>query len=260
VRRIGDVLEVPTKQLAPSAKILTIVTLMEAHSRASRGQGKLPATALEERSGLSTNTVSAFVQDFAAREGSPINRRVTRDWVTDEGGTQRPITVSMVAPRFGTINESLAAVLSMGGPSEKAQRRAEAARERTAAWGRCSAHHNDVVTIKGYCPECGEVVGERMVRVEDFEALNPSVCDSGTAYPPPVIVRSKRHNLRDSAGPTIGFDDDEDVNHKLCDSPRPQRQDDLPFDYYGQMKAEPPSFQYDDVGDVGVMAMAGGAE
>jgi ribosomal protein L37AE/L43A len=221
IRGIGDVLAIPTERLAPAAKILTIVTLMEAHSRASRGQDKLPAVVLEERSGMSTNTVSAFMQDLAAREGSPIDRRVTRDWITDENGDQQPITVSLVSPRFGTVNESLAAVLTMGGPSDKAQAKAAAKRARETErerrripFGHCSAGDNDTVSVKGTCPRHGEIVGEAIVRREDFEILNPNRRDSAPEAPSPVLVRTKRPNRRDSAP-------HEDLNHAARDSGDP---------------------------------------
>jgi primase-polymerase (primpol)-like protein len=182
VRRISDVLAIPSKQLAPASKLVTIATVLEAHSRGSRGQVKLPLDALVERTGLSRNAVSARVQDLAAREGSPIERRVTREWVTTDDGVQQPISVSLVSPKHASVNESLTAVLTMGGPSQKAQRRAEAAKARAARWGRCTTHDNDLVAIKGFCPEGGEIVGERVLRVEEFDALNPIVCDS---RPPP---------------------------------------------------------------------------
>jgi hypothetical protein len=66
----------------------------------------------------------------------------------------------------------------MGGPSDREQQRRQGDRERTernATWGRCSSHDNQLVDVKGYCPICGEVVGERMVTVQEFETLNPGI-------------------------------------------------------------------------------------
>ena len=192
IRRIGDVLALPKEHMAPAPKILTIVALLEAHSRASRGVSKLPSAVLEERSGMTKNMVSAWIQDLSAREGSPIKRRLTREWRTNENGIQEPITVSEVIPIHATVGESLAAVLTMGGPSNKAQRQRQAAQERAEKqrqWGRCSSHDNDLVAVKGYCPDCGEVVGERVMRVEEFDALNPlnhEVRESEPAAPPHV--------------------------------------------------------------------------
>ena len=204
VRRIGDILAQPKEQMSPPTKILTIVAILETHSRASRGVSKLPSCVLEERSGMTKNMVSAWIQDLAARDGSPIKRRLTREWRTDEHGQQQPITVSEVIPLHATVRESMAAVLTMGGPSTKAQKQRAAAQERAGKsrlWGRCPSHDNDLVAVKGYCPDCGEVVGERVMRSAEFDALNPlnhEVRDSGST-PPTVDVRTKGHELRDSA-------------------------------------------------------------
>ena len=84
IRRIGDVLALPKDHMAPAPKILTIVALLEAHSRASRGVSRLPSAVLEERSGMSKNMVSTWIQDLAARANSPIKRRLTREWRTNE--------------------------------------------------------------------------------------------------------------------------------------------------------------------------------
>jgi hypothetical protein len=274
VRRIGDVLAIPTERLAPAAKILTIVTLMEAHSRASRGQGKLPAVVLEERSGLSTNTVSAFMQDFAARDGSPISRRKTREWVTDDLGGQQPITVSLVAPRFETVNESLAAVLAMGGPSEKAASKAAAKRTRETErerrripFGHCSACNNDTVSVKGTCPQHGEIVGETVVRREDFEILNPNRRDSGSGGAT-VDVRTKGHNRRDSAPVMQAPLPPEILNHAAHDSgPTPIRPGvERPAPWRcrcGSMERYPRGaggWRCDGCGDMTLPAVSGGAE
>jgi hypothetical protein len=204
VRRIGDVLAQPKEHMSPPTKILTIVAILEAHSRASRGVSKLPSAVLEERSGMTKNMVSAWMQDLAAREGSPIKRRLTREWRTDEYGQTQPITVSEVVPIHATVAESLAAVLGMGGPSTKAQKQREAAQDRaekSRQWGRCSSHDNDLVALKGYCPDCGEVVGERVIRVAEFDALNPlnhEIRETGSRARPPVVVRTKGHGMRET--------------------------------------------------------------
>jgi hypothetical protein len=207
VRRIGDVLAQPKDHMSPPTKILTIVAILETHSRASRGVSKLPSCVLEERSGMTKNMVSAWMQDLAARDGSPIKRRLTREWRTDEYGQQQPITISEVIPLHATVGESLAAALTMGGPSTKAQRQRQAAQERAAKarqWGRCSSHDNDLVAVKGYCPDCGEVVGERVMHAEEFDALNPlnhEIRETGQQPPSTVDVRTKGHEVRETAQP-----------------------------------------------------------
>jgi hypothetical protein len=227
LRGIGDVLARPKEHLAPAAKILTIVALLEAHSRASRGISKLPSVVLEERSGMTKNMVSAWIQDLSARAASPVRRRLTREWRTNEHGIQEPITVSEVIPIHATVGESLAAVLTMGGPSTKAQRQRAAAQERATKarrWGRCSSHDNDLVAVKGYCPDCGEVVGERVIRVEEFDALNPlihEIRESDQQAGAPVHVRTKGHEIRESGLPTQTALPTEILNHIVRESGPP---------------------------------------
>ena len=84
IRRIGDVLALPKEHMAPAAKILTIVALLETHSRASRGVSKLPSAVLEDAPGC-RRTWSAPGSRTSQREtGSPIKRRLTREWRTNE--------------------------------------------------------------------------------------------------------------------------------------------------------------------------------
>jgi hypothetical protein len=182
VRAIGDLLALPKEHLSPPAKVMTIATLLEVHSRASRGVARLGSRTLEQRTGMTANMVSACIGDLAARDNSPIERRLTREWVPDEHGQIQPITVAEVIPRHATVRESLAAVLTMGGPSDREQKRRASDRERTernAAWGHCSSHDNQLVDVKGSCPVCGEVVGELLLAVQEFEALNPGIRETG---------------------------------------------------------------------------------
>ena len=67
---------------------------------------------------MTKNMVSAWIQDLSARKGSPIKRKLTREWRRDELGQDQPITVSEVIPVHATVGESLAAVLTMGGPHD----------------------------------------------------------------------------------------------------------------------------------------------
>src|SRR6185436_16206084 len=74
--------------------------------------------------------------------------------------------------------------------------------ERNASWGRCSTHANDLVAVKGYCPDCGEVVAERVMRVEEFDVLNPLIPEIRESSPQAaatVLVRTKGHEKRESA-------------------------------------------------------------
>jgi hypothetical protein len=56
-----------------------------------------------------------------------------------------------------------------------------------ARWGRCDKHDNREVRIKGYCPDCGKVVGEKIVRLAEFNALNVQV---GHSEAPEATVSS----------------------------------------------------------------------
>jgi hypothetical protein len=57
-------------------------------------------------------------------------------------------------------------------------------------WGRCPStkHDNHEVRIKGYCPKCGQIVGERIVTLSEFDALNVQVGHS--EGPPPTVSSS----------------------------------------------------------------------
>jgi hypothetical protein len=204
VRLIGEILARPREHMTDDFKVHTIVTILEAHSRASRGVSKLPGAVLEERTGHTKNKVSDNMQDLAARDRSPIKRRLTREWVADEFGQAQPITISEVIPLHATVPESMMAVLTMGGPSSREQQRRQKDRERAESrtWGRCSTHDNDLVALKGYCPDCGEVVGERVVRRSEFDTLNPlnpGIRESASAAPAPVVVGTKGPGIRESA-------------------------------------------------------------
>lgn len=192
LRRITDVLAIPTATLHPAGKVLTIVTLLEVHSRDGRGVVTLPDSALMKRSGLSKNTVNSFMQDLAAREGSPIDRRIKSAWVTLDDGTEKYEPISLVSPRYPTVNASLTAVISMSGPSDRAKAKAKAKRDRetererrATPFGVCSDGDNDLVAVVGRCPQHDEIVGETIVRREDFELLNPNRWDPLPQQTPP---------------------------------------------------------------------------
>lgn len=210
IRAIGAVLALPKEHVSPAYKVLWIVSTLEMHSRASRGIATLPSCVLEEGAGLSDNMVSAGMRDLAAREGSPIQRRLTREWRTDEHGARIPVTICETVPMHQTVAETLTAICSMGGPSSREQQRREKDRERTAAsWGRCSTHDNDLVAVKGYCPDCGEVVAERVMRLEDFQALNPlnpGIRETGPTAAT-VSVRTNGPGFRDSAPQPVSLFD-----------------------------------------------------
>jgi hypothetical protein len=202
---------IPDAQMNARAKLVFMFTAREAASRNSRGLVNLPNAAIAEGTGLAEKLVSDIMQDIAARDGTPIERRITREWVADESGTPQPRSVAQVAITTDaqTYVSVLRAASVMGGPSDKAQRKKAQARARAAdslrarveargaGWGWCSNHDNDAVVMKGHCPECGEVTAERTMTVEEFAVLNPEMQDSEIRPPrSTVLVGTKRrfHN------------------------------------------------------------------
>lgn len=257
--RVTDVLAIPTAQLSPVGKILTIVTVLEAHSRAGREVATLPTSALMKRSGLSKNTVNDFMQDLAARDGSPIDRRIKSEWVERGDGTRVRETISLVSPRFQTVNESLAAVPMMGGPSDKAVAKAKAKRDReterelrSIPFGRCSSCDNDTVAVTGKCPRHDEVVGRVAVRRETFQALDTNRWDPLRRGAPPVSDRTYGPNRWDPPARKAAERWRGVVDPARWDPPEQPS-------WLGEWP-EPPDptvFRYD---DVGVAMAAGGAE
>jgi hypothetical protein len=227
-RSLFAVMALPDAQMNARTKLVFMFTAREAASRNSRGLVNLPNAAIAEGTGLNEKIVSDIMQDIAARDGTPIERRITREWVADESGTPQPRSVAQVAITTDaqTYVSVLRAASVMGGPSDKAQRKKAQARERAAdslrarveargaGWGWCSSHDNAAVIMKGHCPECGEVTAERTMLVEEFAVLNPEMQDSGTRpAPAPVLVGTKRTGMQDSGPGSEGTQD-----HAMRDS------------------------------------------
>jgi len=215
IRAIFDVLAIPDTQMNARTKLVFMFTGCEAASRNSRGVANLSNIAIAEGTGLTENVVSDIMQDLATRAGSPIERHITREWATDENGLKYPRSIAQVAicTPERTYVSVLRAAPAMSGPSDKIQQKKAEARARAASsladriedraanWGHCSSHNNDLVDVKGFCPECGEVVGERFVRVKEFDLLNPEMRDSGARPKPVVVPVTKRPEMRDSGQP-----------------------------------------------------------
>jgi hypothetical protein len=230
-----DVIAIPDAQMNARTKLVYLFTGREAASRNSRGVAKLPNIAIAEGTGLTEDIVSEIMQDLPAREGSPIERQVTRHPVTDENGVEQIQSVAQVAicTPERTYVSVLRAAPAMGGPSDKAQQKKAKAKARAAAslrdrieaqaasWGRCTQHDNDLVAVKGYCPEtdCGEIVGERVIRVEEFDALNPVFRDSGSRPSTVDVLVTKGPVFRDSV-PTSLLDYAERVSDPVARVPR----------------------------------------
>jgi len=109
-------------------------------------------------------------QSGNAEDGAPFQKVVTRCYIEDE---QRWESSLEVRPWGESPAATLRAAATYAMPARPKHGGSQAAAE--ARWGRCDKHDNDLVQIKGYCPDCGKVVGETMVSVADFDLLNVQV-------------------------------------------------------------------------------------
>lgn len=218
IRAIYETLAIPDEQLAARPKLVSLALAREAASRNSRGIFTMSNLALGKLTGLPEKVVSQIMQDLPAREGTPFERVVTREYVEVSPGISGPRSIAQV--RITTPDQTTVSVLralpAMGGPSDTEMQRLAKARAKTAAnteariaaeagkrigWGWCSTHEATDVNIKGYCSACGEVVGEHQITAEEFSTLNPEIRDSAAQTPPTVYDVTLPTEIRDSAPP-----------------------------------------------------------
>jgi len=117
-------------------------------------------------------------QSGMAEEGAPFEKIVGRrpmvddqgQPVRDELGNQRWESSLEVRPWGDSPAATLRAAATYALPERPMRGGSKAASE--ARWGRCDKHDNREVRVKGYCPDCGKVVGERVMRLAEFDALN----------------------------------------------------------------------------------------
>jgi hypothetical protein len=93
--------------------------------------------------------------------------------VLDEHGNQRWESSLEVIPWGDNPAATLRAAATYSTPVRPKHGGTEAAT--AVRWGRCDKHRNREVRVKGYCPDCGKVVGERTVTRAEFDALNVQV-------------------------------------------------------------------------------------
>lgn len=194
---VTEVLARPNEEMSSSEKIVFLVLTWETHYRAARGRSNLPLIALEERSGLSKNVVSKLSRSICARDGSPFERTKTREWRVFEDGSGQWVTTIEVSPKTERVEETMrSGIVLPKAPDKPKHGGSQAAAD--ARWGHCEKHANDLVRIKGYCPECGKVVGETAVTLAEFDALNHQLGDSEASPTHGVGVVPSSNQLGDS--------------------------------------------------------------
>ena len=106
------------------------------------------------------------------REGNPI---------FDKNGRQVYTTPIEVIPWGDSATATLRRAATYATPILPKRGGSQAASD--ARWGRCDKHDNRDVLIKGHCPDCGKVVGERSMTLAEFDALNVQVGHSEDGTP-----------------------------------------------------------------------------
>lgn len=129
-------------------------------------------------------------QEDGAAFGKHIERKPMVDDngkpVLDENGEQRWESSLEVWTWGETPAATLRAAATYATPVRPKRGGSKAASD--ARWGRCDKHQNREVKVKGYCPDCGTVVGERTMKLDEFDALNVQTGHSEERAPssPPV--------------------------------------------------------------------------
>ena len=99
----------------------------------------------------------------------------------DKDGRQAFVSSLEVAPWGDSATATLRRAATYATPILPKRGGSQAASD--ARWGRCDKHDNRDVLIKGHCPDCGKVVGERSMTLAEFDALNVQVGHSEDGKP-----------------------------------------------------------------------------
>jgi hypothetical protein len=194
VHSIDDVLNRPNEEMSASEKVVLIGTArwlpFYRSKKEANGQPKTIALGYVAKVvGMSKSTVSSTFKRFSSKDeedGAPFRKNVTRKKKFDDDG--QPV----IDPRTGqqAIESELELIPWKDRPSETLRAAVSYAKVQTkpkhggsqeaadARWGRCGNHDNREVRVRGYCPDCGKVVGERVMTVEEFDVLNEQVAHS----------------------------------------------------------------------------------
>jgi hypothetical protein len=174
------------------------------HWRAKKnGRGEAPTIALGYLSkvlGMPKKRISKSLERQSSKDpnaGAPFRKIVTRQPKFDDDGVpvinrktgKQEWESSLEVIPWG---DSPAATLQAGATYDLPARPKHGGSEKASAvrWGRCDKHDNQEVRVKGYCPDCGKVVGERIMPLSEFDALNVQVGHSETRASPTVPVNS----------------------------------------------------------------------
>jgi hypothetical protein len=143
VRAIYETLAISDEQLAARPKLVSLALASEAASRNSRAIFTMSNLALGGLTGLPEKVISQIMQDLPARNGTPFERIVTREYVEVAPGIKEPRSIAQVRITTAEVGKRI-------------------------AWGWCSTHESTEVNVKGHCSACSEVVGERMMTANEF--------------------------------------------------------------------------------------------
>jgi hypothetical protein len=178
VHGIDDILGRPDEELSAVDKVVAIGVGRWLPSYRSKAEANdKPATValgyVAKVVGLSPRRVSQSLDRQSSDDpeaGAAFRKRVTRERIADPaGGPDTFVSTLEVIPWKKSTRETLAAAATYRLPERPRPGGSAAATEKR--WRRCSDHEDVDVIIRGFCAECGEMIGEQRVAQEDIERL-----------------------------------------------------------------------------------------
>lgn len=221
VHSIDDVLSCPNETMGASEKVAMIVVArwLPYYRSKREAKGQEPTISLgylAKVAGMSKSTMSGVLKRFCSEkeeDGAPLKKRkhpkplFNEDGsplIDSETGRQKFVTEFEVAPWGARPAETLRASVTFASTRPKVKH--GGSKEAAAArWGECGKHQNRDVRVKGYCPDCGKVVGERTVTRAEFDALNEQVAHSQEERPQTVSRNSIGKQVAHSDPPVSLF-------------------------------------------------------
>jgi hypothetical protein len=175
VNQIDAIIQRPDEELNSDDKIVDIglIRWLPYHQAKREARGESPAMVLGYLSkviGMPKKRISKSLERQSSNDpndGAPFRRRVTRTYHENEQRWESSLEIQAWGETPVATLRAAATFTPTPRPKRGGSKEASDARR-----GRCDKHDNREVRIKGYCPECGKVVGERIVRLAEFEALN----------------------------------------------------------------------------------------